>query len=194
MIKEQLPSFVEENLDPQERVLHAMKKRLRLEAKPKWIVVTNRRILYVDEKLFGRYSFSGIPYEKLQTVEFKAGMVASRFKITKENGKTVELSWLSKEESKETIQTIKDALNEIAVEPITIQKDKGLKSEEWRLNKPKETVSRFVSSQESFKGSKQKKEKEDPIEKLRGLKKLYDEGIISQTEYETKRKKLLEMI
>jgi TPP-dependent pyruvate/acetoin dehydrogenase alpha subunit len=37
-------------------------------------------------------------------------------------------------------------------------------------------------------------EKEDPMEKLKKLKELLDMGVISQEEYEEKRKKLLEEI
>ncbi|MEA1993085.1 MAG: PH domain-containing protein [Euryarchaeota archaeon] len=188
MSNDALPAFVQKNLDPNEQVLHTLKKRLRIEAKPKWLVVTNRRILFIDEKLFGRYDLFGIPYEKLETVEFKAGIVASRFRVTKEDGKKMELSWLSKEEAKGTIQTIRNALNEIAVEPITIQKKKGLKSEEWKLNKPRETVSRFVGAG----GPKKSTSGKDSIEKLKGLKELYDKGIISKIEYEAKRKKFLD--
>ncbi|WP_083809319.1 SHOCT domain-containing protein [Archaeoglobus veneficus] len=40
----------------------------------------------------------------------------------------------------------------------------------------------------------QKVNKEDPIEKLKKLKELYDLGILSEEEYQRKRKELLEML
>ncbi|WP_306298119.1 SHOCT domain-containing protein [Thermococcus litoralis] len=38
------------------------------------------------------------------------------------------------------------------------------------------------------------KSQEDPLEKLKKLKELYDMGVLSQEEYEEKRKKLLDQI
>jgi len=44
-MKEKLPKGVLENLAPDENVLYAIRKKFSLEAKPKWLVVTDRRIM-----------------------------------------------------------------------------------------------------------------------------------------------------
>jgi hypothetical protein len=192
MAEEKLPKGILENLFPNEEVLYTVKKKFSLEAKPKWLVVTNMRILYIDEKLLGRYDLIAVPYEKLEFVYFKATKVSSEFVIKKEDGEELSLSRLDKNEAMKAIEAVRDALNAIAVEPVTIQRKKKLMSEEWIIHKPKETVSRAIRVQRSV--PTLVKEKEDPIEKLKKLKELYDMGIITQEEYEEKRRKLLEKI
>jgi len=63
-------------------------------------------------------------------------------------------------------------------------------SEEWIIHKPREIVSRGIRMEPRKTTIKQ----EDPLEKLKKLKELYDMGVLSQEEYEEKRKKLLEQI
>lgn len=180
-----------ENLYPDEDVLYAIKKKFSLEAKPKWLAVTDRRILYVDEKLLGRYELTAVPYEKLELVYVKVGKIYSEFLIRKEDGKEIKLTKMDKEKARKAIEAIRDALNEIAVEPVTIERKKHLMSEEWVIHKPKEAVSRSIRMEpRKFR----EKREEDPLEKLKKLKELYDMGVITQEEYEEKRKKLLRKI
>ncbi|OKY78257.1 MAG: Pleckstrin homology domain containing protein [Candidatus Methanohalarchaeum thermophilum] len=195
-MSEDLPDCVTENLGGDEEVVHLLEKRLRMEAKPKRIAITDRRILYVDQKLMGRYDLKSVPYQKLEKVEFDSGLVASEFKITTESGEEVELSWLGKSKSKEAIETIKNALNKIAVEPIGIDKRKKLKSERWILRKPKESISKVARKEESVgssnQGTSSSNESKSTVDRLKELKELRDEGIISEEEYEEKRQKLVD--
>ncbi len=61
------------------------------------------------------------------------------------------------------------------------------------LKKPREFVTRTMPAYQPAQAPIQEV-KEDPLEKLKKLKELYDMGVISQEEYEEKRKKLLEEI
>ncbi|EEB73924.2 PH domain-containing protein [Thermococcus sp. AM4] len=185
----QLPKSVMRHLEPDERVLFAIKKKISLE-KPKWLLVTDRRIIYLDEKVLGRYDLKAIPYQKLEQVTVKLGVMSSEFVIEGEESISLKLGWMNKEEARKAINAIKDALNAIAVEPVSIDVKKGLTSETWTLRKPKELVTRSMPAR----AQPQVVEKEDPLEKLKKLKELYDMGVISQEEYEEKRKKLLEQI
>jgi hypothetical protein len=71
-MSQNLPKGLIENLEPNEKVLYAVKKRIGLEL-PKWLVVTDRRIIAFDEKILGRYEFKAIPYEKLEKVSYHGG-------------------------------------------------------------------------------------------------------------------------
>ncbi|WP_456421556.1 PH domain-containing protein [Thermococcus sp.] len=183
-----LPKSVLRHLEPGEEVLFSIKKKISVE-KPKWLLVTNRRIIYLDEKVFGRYDLKALPYQKLEQITVKLGIVSSEFIIEGEENITLKLGWMNKEEAERAINAIKDALNAIAVEPVSIEISKGLTSETWTLKKPKEFITRTVPAHQA-----QPVVKEDPIEKLKKLKELYEMGVISQEEYEEKRKKLLEEI
>lgn len=186
----ELPKGILENLSPGENVLYAIRKKFNLEAKPKWLVVTDRRILYVDEKILGRYELIAVPYEKLEQVYVKVGKMYAEFSILKKDGEEIKLERMDKSEAREAIEFIRDALNEIAVEPVSIERKKHFMSEEWTIHKPREVVSRSMRLESRARAV----EKEDPLEKLKKLKELYDMGVISQEEYEEKRKKLLDRI
>ncbi len=185
-----LPKSVVRHIEPDEKVLFAIKKKVSLE-KPKWLLVTDRRIIYLDEKVLGRYDLKAIPYQKLEKVTVKLGIMSSEFVIEGEENITLKLGWMNKEEARKAINAIKDALNAIAIEPVSIGVNKGLTSETWVLNKPKEFVTRTMPA---YRPTPQAPAKEDPLEKLKKLKELYDMGVISQEEYEEKRKKLLEEV
>ncbi|CAD5245078.1 conserved protein of unknown function [Thermococcus camini] len=187
-----LPKSVLRHLEPNEDVLFTVRKKISVE-KPKWLIVTNRRIIYLDEKILGRYDIKALPYQKLEEVTIELGIISSEFIIKGEEDIRLKLGWMNKEQARKTINAIKDALNAIAIEPVTIEVKKGLTHETWVLKKPKELVSRVVPGSTVQHAPPVEKE-EDPLEKLKKLKELYDMGVISQEEYEEKRKKLLEQI
>ncbi|ASA78161.1 PH domain-containing protein [Thermococcus sp. 5-4] len=188
-----LPKAVVRHLEPDEKVLFTVRKKVSLE-KPKWLVITDRRIVYIDEKVLGRYDMKAIPYQKLEEVTVELGVISSEFIIKGEENIRLKLGWMNKEQARATINAIKDALNAIAIEPVTIEVKKGLTHETWVLKKPKELVSRVVPAGTTVQHAPAVEKKEDPLEKLKKLKELYDMGVISAEEYEEKRKKLLEQI
>ncbi len=195
-----LPRKLRENLEPDEQVLYYTKKNPSLE-KPKWLVVTDRRIIYFDEKILGRYDMKSIPYEKIERIDYVKGIASADFKITLEDGTIVELGWMKKKQGQEAMEAIKQAIEAIAVEPPTLDKKKGLTKEEWVLVKPKETVVRGARGIPEYAPRLGKrgerpvaKREEDVYDMLLKLKKLRDEGIISDEEYEEKRRKLLDKI
>lgn len=186
-----LPRRLVENLEPGEAVIEAVRQRFAVE-KPKWLVVTNRRIIFFDEKILGRYEMKSVPYEKLLRVYYRRGLVGSEFRLELENGETIDLSWMSKENAEKAINAIKEALERISVEPPTITKKKHLTSVEMILEKPKELVSRSVSRAVIEPPAAMRTG--DPLERLEKLKKLLDEGAITPEEYERLRKKILSEI
>lgn len=187
-----IPPEISENLYPGEKVLFCIKKKLRTELKPKFLAVTDRRVLYLDQKILGRYEITDVPYEKMELVHFRKGKIGAKFTIQNEEGKIINLTWMDKSEAREAMEAIKDALNAIAVEPISIQKKKGLMGEELSITKPREIVARSLPMARVI--EKATTQKEDPIEKLKKLKELYEAGIISGEEFEEKKRRLLEQI
>jgi len=177
-----LPKKLLENLEPGEVVIGAVRQRFAIE-KPKWLVVTDRRVIIFDEKILGRYEMKSIPYEKLLRVYYRRGILGSEFRLELENGETIDLSWMSKENAEKALEAIKEALERISVEPPTITKRKHLLATEVVLEKPKELVSRSVSKAVITTQS-QLQAAADPLEKLERLKKLLDEGVITREEYE----------
>ncbi len=188
----EVPEEVKEILYPGESVRYCIRRKLINELKPKYLIVTDRRIIYLDQKILGRYEMLDVPYEKLEKVYFKIGGIGAKFVVKDESGKSIELTWMDKKEVKEAIEAIKEALNAIAVEPVSIQKKKGLIGEEWYLFKPKELIVRNLPMTQVI--ERKVTSKTDPLEKLKKLKELYEEGIITKEEFEEKKKKLLEQL
>ena len=189
---EEIPPELSENLYPGEKVLFSIKKKLRTELKPKYLIVTDRRVIYLDQKILGRYELVDVPYEKMELVYFKKGKIGAQFTIRDEEGKEIDLTWMDKKEAENAIEAIRDALNAIAVEPVSIQKKKGLLGEEWLISKPKEVITKTLPMTQVI--EKKVPQKEDPLEKLKKLKELYEAGVISKEEFEEKKKKLLEQL
>ncbi|MDI3475818.1 MAG: hypothetical protein PWQ79_1198 [Thermococcaceae archaeon] len=187
----ELPKSVLRHLEPGEQVFFSIRKKISLE-KPKWLLVTDRRIIYLDEKVLGRYELKAIPYQKLEQVTVKLGVMSSEFVIEGEENITLKLGWMNKEEARKAINAIKDALNAIALEPVSIDVNKKLTSETWILKKPRELVTRTAPAGAVI--THPPATTEDPYEEMKKLKELYEMGVISAEEYEEKRKKLLERI
>jgi hypothetical protein len=191
-----LPKEISENLYSEEAVLYCIRKKLSLEAKPKFVVITNRRVMFLDQKILGRYDINDLPYEKLEQVYFHHGFVGSEFWMKNEDGTTINLKWLDREEAQEAMNAIRDAINRVSVEQVSIRKKRKLGGrEEWILDKPKETIMRSRPVMDMAESSRLKAEpKYDAMDKLKKLKELYDSGIINEEEYQEKRSKLLELI
>lgn len=63
-------------------------------------------------------------------------MVGSVFVIKKEDDKELKLSWMEKEETEKAIATIRDVLNAIAIESVSIKRIKGLKGYGLTISRP----------------------------------------------------------
>ncbi len=183
--KTKLPKGLLENLEPGEVIIEAVKQRFAVE-KPKWVIVTNRRVIVFDEKILGRYELTAVPYEKLEKVVYHRGLVGSSFKLVLEDSSELDLSWLSKENADKALNAIKEALERISVEPPKLVKKKGLTATDIVLEKPKELVTRGISRIEATTGPQ-----EDPLKKLEVLKRLLDQGAITREEYEKLKAKIL---
>jgi hypothetical protein len=188
-----IPEAVEKNLASGEDVLHVIRasRALSMDMTPKTLAVTNQRVILIDHKLMGRYELQDIPYSKMETVRFEQGVAGSHFTLKPEDGEAIEVAWLSRDGARKAIETIRDALDAIAVEPVSIQRTKKmLGREEWVLHKPEELVYRRGSSVDDG----EKTSRSDPLEQIGRLKELLERGAISQEEYERKKRDLLDQV
>ena len=61
---DELPSEVKENLSSGEEVVSYL-KTFEVVERPDYIILTNIRVVYFNEKHLGRYDFKSIPFQKL---------------------------------------------------------------------------------------------------------------------------------
>ena len=174
---DELPDGVKKNLSLGEEVVNYL-KTFEIVERPNYIVLTNLRIVYFDEKHLGRYDFMSIPFQKiLQMLAIRGVLLWGDISIKTEDGVKTVLKNVDHNAMEGFIDAFEIAYDRIAVEPISIKHSKDLLGKEtWEFNKPEETVFR----QQIF---NQSKSTEDPLNQL---KMRFINGEISEEEYKTK--------
>ncbi len=184
-----LPKQVTDNLTPGESVACCVQTSFDLN--PTFIIVTNKRAIYFDKKMLGRYDMSGIPYSKISKVVGKKGkMRGSLTVIGEEKGMIINVEKLKNDQILQVIETIKNEINKVAIEPISIMRKKKLMGEEWYLHKPKENVVRNISAPAPH-AMQSMDAPPSGIEQIRELKGLMDEGLITEEEFLAKKAEIL---
>jgi hypothetical protein len=173
----ELPKKLLEQLEPGEKVVSALKTTT-IASRPDYTVLTNNRIIYFNDKYFGRFEFITIPYSKLQTMKAERGLLTfGKILFKSENLEEIMLNWVKKEQIQPFIDSLEKALNNVAVEPISIKRFKHLGSRmEWEFEKPAELL--FRSQHDVPKTSQNA-----TITPLEELKMRYVRGEISELEY-----------
>ena len=72
---DKLPKGVKENLSPGENVIHYL-RTFQVVERPDYIILTNIRLIYFNEKHLGRYELRSIPFQKLLEMKAHRGAVA----------------------------------------------------------------------------------------------------------------------
>jgi hypothetical protein len=178
-----LPSGLKENLSPGEEVIGFL-KTFEITERPDYIILTNIRLVYFDERHLGRYAFKSIPLQKLLQIKAHRGAVIwGEISFKSEDGTVIVLERVSRKDLEGFIDSLETAYNRIAVEPVSMKHEGDLLGmAEWEFNKPEEMVFRQQPSD-------QPKPIEDPLNEL---KMRFARGEISEEEYKAKLRVLQE--
>lgn len=161
---------------------------------PTYIVVTNKRVIYFDSKFLGRYDLSSIPYSKIQQVYGKKGKMRGFLIIEgEEDCQEIKVEGLKNDDIYMVIETMKNEINKVAIEPISINRKKSLMSEEWSFSKPPESVVRSFVGAAPYAMQSMDSPKSG-VEQIRELKALMDEGLITEEEFKAKKEEILKRI
>jgi hypothetical protein len=180
---DELPGAVKENLSSGEEVIRYL-KTFEVVERPDYIILTNLRVAYFDEKHIGRYVFKSIPFQKILQIRAHRGAVLwGEISFKSEDGTVILLERVDHHDLEDFIDALETAYNSIAVEPISIKHEKDLLGKAtWEFNKPAEMIVRQRSSD-------QPKPSEDPLNQL---KTRFIRGEISEEEYKAKLRVLQE--
>jgi hypothetical protein len=180
---DELPGAVKENLSSGEEVIRYL-KTFEVVERPDYIILTNLRVAYFDEKHLGRYVFKSIPFEKLLQIRAHRGAVLwGEISFKSEDGTVILLERVDHRDLEGFMDALENAYNSIAVEPISIKHERDLLGKAtWEFNKPAEMIVRQRSSD-------QPKPSEDPLDQL---KMRLIRGEISEEEYKAKLRLLQE--
>ena len=180
---DELPGGVKENLSSGEEVIRYL-KTFEVVERPDYIILTNLRVVYFNEKHLGRYDFKSIPFQKLLQVRaHRSALLWGGISLKGEDGTVIQLERVEQHDLESFIDALETAYNSIAVEPISIKHEKDLLGKAtWEFNKPEEVIFRQQPSDQS-------KPSEDPINQL---KMRFIRGEISEEEYKAKLRVLQE--
>jgi len=174
---DELPSGVKKNLSPGEEIIRYL-KTFEIGERPDYIILTNIRLIYFDEKHLGRYAFKSIPFQKLLQIKaHKGGVVWGEVSFKSEDGTLIVLKRVNRNDLESFIDQLEKAYNSIAVEPVSMKHQGGLLGmSDWEFNKPEEVVFRQQSSLQP-----------GPVaDPLHQLKMRFVRGEISEEEYRAK--------
>ena len=180
---DKLPDGLKKNLSPGEEIISYLKSFVIAE-RTNYIILTNIRLLYFDEKFLGRYTFKSLPFQKLLQVKaHKGAIVWGEVSVKMEDGTSYTVERVNRNDLVNFIDALEIQYNNIAVEPVSI-KHKGelLGMSDWEFNKPAEMVFRQTSSIQS-------QTVEDPLVQL---KMRFVKGELSEEEYKAKLRVLQE--
>jgi hypothetical protein len=143
-MKIDLPEKLLDQLEQGEKVIDALKTTT-IASRPDYTVLTNHRIIYFNDKHLGRFELVVIPYSKLQTMEAERGLLTfGKILFVNENKDEINLKKVKKEQIEPFIESLEKAMNNIAIEPISIKRIKHLGSNmEWVFEKPAELLFRL---------------------------------------------------
>jgi len=180
---DELPGGVKENISPGEKVLHYL-KTFQVVERPNYIILTNNRIVYFNEKHLGRYEIKSIPFQKLLEMKAQRGvLVWGDISLKSEDGTVLELDKVDRNDLEGFIEALKKAINDIAVEPISIEHRNDLVGKAtWEFNKPAELIFRQQPSTQPTRS-------EDPVAQL---KTMFAKGEIPEEEYRARLRVLQE--
>ena len=183
-----LPKNLLTNLEPGEAVLDTLKTTT-LASKPDWTILTDLRIIYFNEKHLGRYDMVVIPYPTLQQMRAEKGVAFfGSIIFVKEDGVEIHLERVPKDIVESFVNSLERALNNVAVEPISITRNRKLLGRmNWEFDKPAEMLFRMrPDAQQQMMGYAQPQQSlpQDPIEAL-NLR--FARGEITEEQYQRMR-------
>jgi hypothetical protein len=174
---DKLPDGVKKNLSPGEEIVCYLKSFVVAE-RTNYIILTNIRLIYFDEKFLGRYDFKSLPLQKvLQISAHKGAIVWGEISVKMEDGTSYNVERVSRKDMTNFVDALEIEYNNIAVEPVSI-KHKGelLGISDWEFNKPAEMIFRQPPAIQS-------QTAQDPLVQL---KMRFVKGEISEEEYKAK--------
>jgi len=187
---EKLPQRLLENLAPGECVVNNL-KTFSIAQYPEYTLLTDRRIIYFDQKILGRYDLVDIPYTRLMEMDAKTGRLGlGNITLINENDEKIELTRVPNSNIPLFIESLEKAINHVAVEPISIRRSRGLIGKmTWNFKKTPEMIFKSRPDESgSLSSSESKTLFQDP---LKALQMRFVKGEISKIEYE-EMKKILE--
>jgi len=180
----ELPEQLLENLYDNEEIKRVLKTMSLLNV-PEYTCLTNRRVIYYNQKVLGRYEIADIPYSRLALMSAERGrLLFSSLYLEGEDGAMIGLKRVPKEEIEDFVVALELAINNVAVEPIRIKRKKGLMGKmSWEFKKTAEMLFKSRAPETNVLQSRSQIDDNDVADPLKELKMRLVKGEITKEEY-----------
>lgn len=167
----------------------AVQQRPVMNVSPDAIVLTNRRVIIFRQKVLGRLQFVDVLWLNVADVHMSEDMLGATISIRSLNDKLEQISHLPKSQARKVYRIAQD-MEEKMVE---LRRERSM--EERRagamnvtVNNDLSEVVKLATAGNATAGSSA----DDPLKSLKSLKAMLDADLISQDEYDQKKKQILE--
>ena len=167
----EIPKQLYDNLAKGEEVKRTLKTMSLLNI-PEYTFLTDRRVIYYNQKVLGRFDLIDIPYSRLAEMKAQRGMIAfGSIVFESEDGETIALKRMPKDEIEDFVMALEVAINNVAVEPIRIKRKKGLAGKmAWEFKKSAEMIFKSRHPEPnalSYQSQEAAKSSTDPLTELK---------------------------
>jgi len=165
-------------LTSDEEVLYiAVQKKPVVNVSPDSVLLTNRRMVICRPKLLGGFEFEDYLWRDIGDVHLKEGLIGATLTITTVAAKQLTIDYLPKAQARRAYSISQE------------MEEKVIEERRRRDLEDKRAAAGGVVLQQApgLTGSA----KEDPLQVLTKLKQLLDAGLITQTEYDSKKTEVL---
>lgn len=161
----------------------AVQKPVTLDLTPEIIVLTNRRFMHYLPDLFGRAKFTDYIWRDMRSVELEENVWRATITFRTADGETIRVDNLIKEQARR-VYSIAQQMEENVREELRLREMEEKRAESGGVFL--HGTSGLGSSMSSTAAPS-----EEPLQALSKLKQLMEAGLISNEEFETKKKEIL---
>lgn len=173
-----IASDVAKVLTPSEEILYiALQNMTALSIKKDCVVVTTNRLLLYRPSVLGRVDFDDFQWQDVKNVKIQQGVLSSELTVETTDGRIGTMSGLDKEQAKRLYG-------------FTQQMEQEWR-EKRRIREMEEARAKSGGIYMSAPEPRAATSAEDPTQKLAQAKRMLDQGLISEAEYETVKAKIL---
>jgi len=125
-MSQELPKAIHDNISLGESVVGSV-SNFGLSLHPQYIVLTDRRVIYFSDEMFGRYHLRNIPYTRLRAMRAETGRVAFGAVCFKgDDDESISLSQVPRDVVQPFVDSNESTMNGILLEPISVERGRGL--------------------------------------------------------------------
>jgi hypothetical protein len=167
----------------EEALYIAVQKPVTIDLTPEIVVLTNRRFMHYKPDMFGRATFTDYIWRDLRSVELEENVLRSTLTIHVNNGESIRVDNLVKEQARR-LYAIAQQMEENVREELRLREMEEKRAEAGGVYLPGSSVGAFSVGSTAAPA-------EEPAQALGKLKQLMEAGLITNEEYEAKKKEIL---